>query len=66
MGIEEYQSYTVAKPTIHEHMKDKQVGDTIYVTGTIEAFRTGFRKKEVRVNINGIQMWIDYEWLMNQ
>ena len=59
MGIENY-----PKPNTlgDEPMKDKQVGDTIYVRGTIEAFRTGMRKKEVRVNINGISMWIDYEW----
>lgn len=57
MGIETY-----PKRQTDEPMKDTRVGDTIYVRGTIEAFRTGFRKKEVRVNINGIQMWIDYEW----
>lgn len=57
MGIETYPNTLGDEP-----MKDKQVGDTIYVRGTIEAFRTGMRKKEVRVNINGISMWIDYEW----
>ena len=57
MGIETY-----PKRQTDEPMKEKQVGDTIYVRGTIEAFRTGMRKKEVRVNINGISMWIDYEW----
>lgn len=57
MGIETYPNTLADEP-----MKDTQVGDTIYVRGTIEAFRTGMRKKEVRVNINGISMWIDYEW----
>ena len=61
MGIETY-----PKALTNEPMKDKQVGDTIYVRGTIEAFRTGMRKKEVRVNINGISMWIDYEWLKDK
>lgn len=61
MGIETY-----PKTLTDEPMKDTRVGDTIYVKGVIEAFRTGFRKKEVRVNIGGVSMWIDYEWLMNK
>lgn len=42
-------------------VKDIKPGDIIYIKGTVEAFRTGFRKKECRININGITMWVDIE-----
>lgn len=47
------------KPNNRDVMQTLLQGDKIYVIGTVEAFRTGLKRKECRVNVGGETIWID-------
>ena len=40
-------------------MRDLRQGDKALVYCTIDACRTGYQKREYRIDLNGVKMWVD-------